>query len=301
MPRYTHEASPWLRRVLIPFWIIRVVFMLLIAASFGIGIAVIAKDKNDADDDDDTDTNYNNDRTTKISAKTIAVVAIFFVLVLVCLILDIVSIVKFARRNLRPKTFLIFNTIQTTFWAAILVIDIVGSIKHRSALNFLFALIVLGRRSHPSNKHARKISALFLGLFIYAVIIYRRSRRDAARGVYAPATNPAVAAMQQPAPYVSPSPTPSAGNPNRLSARYYSPEPGIIAAQPGPFDAAAMSSTHSLPPQRSPVGSPFSSQGPYVMAPGPGPGLGQGAFMPPPPATAAAAQGHGETIEMGQR
>ncbi|KAK7541936.1 uncharacterized protein J3D65DRAFT_612039 [Phyllosticta citribraziliensis] len=293
MPRYTHEASPWLRRVLIPFWIIRVVFMLLIAASFGIGIAVIAKDKNDADDDDDTDTNYNNDRTTKIGAKTIAIVAIFFVLVLVCLILDIVSIVKFARRNLRPKTFLIFNTIQTTFWAAILVIDIVGSIKHRSALNFLFALIVF---------------ALFLGLFIYAVIIYRRSRRDAARGVYAPTANPAVAAMQ-PAPYVSPSPTPSASNLNRLSARYNTAETGL---QPSPFEAAAMSSTHSLgsqeqqqrhgaglSPQRSPVGSPFSSQGPYVTAPVPG--LGQGAYMPPLPAAAAAAQGHGATIEMGQR
>ncbi|KAK8185553.1 hypothetical protein BC567DRAFT_188199 [Phyllosticta citribraziliensis] len=278
MPRYTHEASPWLRRVLIPFWIIRVVFMLLIAASFGIGIA----------------RKIDTVEIIFIGADSLgSIVAIFFVLVLVCLILDIVSIVKFARRNLRPKTFLIFNTIQTTFWAAILVIDIVGSIKHRSALNFLFALIVF---------------ALFLGLFIYAVIIYRRSRRDAARGVYAPTANPAVAAMQ-PAPYVSPSPTPSASNLNRLSARYNTAETGL---QPSPFEAAAMSSTHSLgsqeqqqrhgaglSPQRSPVGSPFSSQGPYVTAPVPG--LGQGAYMPPLPAAAAAAQGHGATIEMGQR
>ncbi|KAK7541679.1 hypothetical protein IWX49DRAFT_592416 [Phyllosticta citricarpa] len=282
MPRYTHEASPWLRRVLIPFWIIRVCLMLLITASFAIGIAVIAKDNSDSDDEDDdnTETNYNNDRRDKIGAKQIAVVAIFFVLVLICLILDIVSIVKFARRNLRPKTFLIFNTIQTTFWAAILVIDIVGSIKHRSALNFLFALIVF---------------ALFLGLFIYAIIIYRRSRRDATRGVYAPTTNPAVA--MQPASYVAPSPTPSS-NPNRLSARYYSTETGAINAQSSPQEAAASVSSlglqeQGLSPQRTPIGSPFSSQGPYVT----GEELEQDVHMPPP----AAARGHEQSIEMGQR
>ncbi|KAK8198232.1 uncharacterized protein BKA78DRAFT_377732 [Phyllosticta capitalensis] len=292
MPRYTHDTSPWLKRVLIPFWVIRIILMVLIAISFGVGLAVIAvnaKKEDDNDDDDDgTVTNGNGDGDgVRIRGGQIATIVVFFVLVLVCLTLDIIAVVKHARHNLRPKTFLIFNAVQTLFWAAVLVIDIVSAVRTRSALSFLFALVVF---------------ALFLGLLIYAIVVYRRARRDAARGAYVPTVvNPAVdmhmqAAMPITAAARSPTPSSGSGNPNRLSARYYSAageaESGVVqnASYDSPGETAEMGGAALTP-----VGSPFASQGPYAVEQG----RGQSPHIPPPQQPAG--QGYEDAIEMGRR
>ncbi|KAK8219138.1 hypothetical protein IWZ01DRAFT_538664 [Phyllosticta capitalensis] len=300
MPRYTHDTSPWLKRVLIPFWVIRIILMVLIAISFGVGLAVIAVNaKNDDDNDDDnsdgTQTNYDDTSTVRIRGGQIATIVVFFVLVLVCLTLDIIAVVKHARHNLRPKTFLIFNAVQTLFWAAVLVIDIVSAVRTRSALSFLFALIVF---------------ALFLGLLIYAIVVYRRARRDAARGAYVPTVvNPALDMHMQAAVPIttaaarSPTPSSGSGNPNRLSARYYSAageaESGVVqnASYDSPGETAEMGAQAGAGAV-TPVGSPFASQGPYAVEQG----RGQSPHIPPPPPPPQpAGQGYEDAIEMGRR
>ncbi|KAF2465576.1 uncharacterized protein BDR25DRAFT_270225 [Lindgomyces ingoldianus] len=176
----------WKKRILIPFWIIRIVLMLFIIVVYGLALKVLA---------DDPDK----------SAPAIGIVVVFMLLIIAVLLMDILAILLFMRDALNPKTFLIMNVVQTTFWAAVLLLDVVAIARGASAVGIGFTVFVL---------------FTFVALLIYASIGYHRQRKMAQRGNYAPAHNPAA-----PAPAAAPAyNAPPYGNapPYQQNTAYYS-------------------------------------------------------------------------------
>jgi hypothetical protein len=79
----------------------------------------------------------------------------------------------FARHSLNPLTFLIFNIVQTTIWAVLFILEIVGSVSNfggrANPLSWLFSFIIF---------------LSFVGLLIYASVIYHRHRMSGRRARY---------------------------------------------------------------------------------------------------------------------
>jgi len=71
-----------------------------------------------------------------------AVAAVMVVMVL-CLLLDIVAMGLFCCGKLKPKTFLIFNVIQTLLWVIIFVLQIVGAARGGGAGGIIITIVVL--------------------------------------------------------------------------------------------------------------------------------------------------------------
>lgn len=113
------SMSPFMKRVMIPFWVVRILFMVIDIIAYGLAIGVLAAYANYDDDEF-----YNYDESFK-AALAIAVVIVL--LILVCLALDIVCIVKRARRTLSPRFFLITNVIQTLFWTIMFILTMIGT------------------------------------------------------------------------------------------------------------------------------------------------------------------------------
>ncbi|KAK2013630.1 hypothetical protein LZ32DRAFT_604412 [Colletotrichum eremochloae] len=159
-PYIVGDSSPFLKRVLIPFWVIRIAIMVLEIVIYAAIIAFASANKetlNDAGLSDATTPTF------------IAILVVILVIIASCLILDIVCIVKRSRRTLSPRFFLISNTIQTTVW---LVLFILILMNVSSPIAFIIAVVIF---------------ASFLGLLIYSSIIYHRFRKGTLRGNYAPA------------------------------------------------------------------------------------------------------------------
>lgn len=128
--------SPFLKRVLIPFWVIRIIVMLIYAAAYVAALAAIgafSDEINDALEDEGL-------QRSSLGA-VIAVMAVVLVIVLICLILDIVCIIKRSRRTLTPRFFLITNVIQTGVWVVLMGLSLAGA--GASAANIIIPIIVL--------------------------------------------------------------------------------------------------------------------------------------------------------------
>ncbi|ORY13050.1 hypothetical protein BCR34DRAFT_536107 [Clohesyomyces aquaticus] len=173
----------WKKRILIPFWVIRIILMVFIIFAYAVALRVLteADDKN---------------------VPVIGVTVVFMLLVVAVLLMDVLSIILFARDALNPKTFLIMNVLQTTFWAAVLAIDLVAIARGADSYGIWFQVIVF---------------VSFLLLLIYASINCHKSRKAAKRGVYAPAHNPlnpgSAPLYPGAAPYHSNIPAPAYGAP----------------------------------------------------------------------------------------
>ena len=124
-------ASPFLKRVLIPFWVVRILIMVVDLGLYGLAIGVVAAYKDDIDDD------VGNTGST---SAALAILVVIELLILTCLVLDIVCIVKRARRTLSPRFFLIVNVIQTLFWT---IMFIMGIISTRNGLNVGIGVLLL--------------------------------------------------------------------------------------------------------------------------------------------------------------
>ncbi|OIW22499.1 hypothetical protein CONLIGDRAFT_219449 [Coniochaeta ligniaria NRRL 30616] len=161
--------SPFLKRVLIPFWVVRILVMVVDIAAYGLVIGTIAAYKDDLDDE------FDGSQTT---TTIIAILAVVMILILACLALDIVCIVKRARRTLSPKFFLIVNVVQTLLWTVMFILSMMGA---RSGLSIILGIVVY---------------LSFLGLLIYASVVFHRHRKNALRGAYTPAINPALGDQQ---------------------------------------------------------------------------------------------------------
>jgi len=73
------------------------------------------------------------------------VVVVFIVVFVLCLVLDITSMVMLGKHTLKPKTFLIFQVVETTIWVIIFILEIVGAGRTRTGSGFawLLSLVLL--------------------------------------------------------------------------------------------------------------------------------------------------------------
>jgi hypothetical protein len=125
--------SPFLKRVLIPFWVIRILIMVIDIGLYGVAIGVITAYA------DDVERVYKDYGVNYTVGTIIAIMAVIVAIVLFCLILDIVCIIKRARRTLSPRFFLIVNVIQTTIWTVQFVLAMIGA---RTAVTVGIGVIV---------------------------------------------------------------------------------------------------------------------------------------------------------------
>jgi hypothetical protein len=114
--------SPFLKRVLIPFWVVRILIMVIDIAIYGLAIGAIAAYKNEIDKE--LSETYGTNAAT---STVIAILVVVMLLIMACLALDIVCIVKRARRTLSPRFFLIVNVVQTLVWTIMFVLSMLGA------------------------------------------------------------------------------------------------------------------------------------------------------------------------------
>ncbi len=134
-PYIVGDSSPFLKRVLIPFWVIRILIMLIQIALYGLVIAGLGVFKQDAE-------RLGAEYNTSLSYNTVlAVSGVMITIILLCLILDIVSIVKRARRTLSPPFFLGVNITQSFFYFINFILSMVGA--RNGAVSIVIGVFIL--------------------------------------------------------------------------------------------------------------------------------------------------------------
>ncbi|KAH8843214.1 hypothetical protein MCOR27_001941 [Pyricularia oryzae] len=153
------EHSPFLKRVLVPFWVIRIIIMGINIASMGIAIAALAYVNSNRDrysnELEELKSNYNVQQALSVA---IVILVVQMVLVLICLAGDIACIIKRSRRTLTPKFFLGVNIFQSLFWVVSFILSMLGA---RTVVSIVINIVVLFS---------------FVGLLIYASIIFHKER-----------------------------------------------------------------------------------------------------------------------------
>lgn len=134
-PYVIGDSSPFLKRVLIPFWIVRIIIMVVLIGLYAVLVAGLGVFK---DDVQRLAAQYNTNMSyTAVLATSCVIMAI----VLLCLILDIVCIVKRARRTLSPPFFLGVNITQSLFYTTNFVLTMIGA--HNGALSIGINVVIL--------------------------------------------------------------------------------------------------------------------------------------------------------------
>jgi hypothetical protein len=128
--------SPFLKRVLVPFWVIRIIIMAIYAAVYIAALAAIG-----AFSDEINDALEDEGYSRSTMGTVIGVVVVVLVIVLLCLILDILCIIKRSRRSLSPRFFLITNVIQTTVWVVLMGLSLASAPAY--AANIIIPIIIL--------------------------------------------------------------------------------------------------------------------------------------------------------------
>ncbi len=130
------ESPFFLKRVLIPFWIVRVLVMLICIAAYALLVGIIAAHAHDTDVEQMLSDNYG----TSMMIKTIiAYLSVMLFIVGVCLLLDIICIIKRARHTLMPPFFLGVNIFQTLVWTVFFILGMLGP---RSAVGVGVSVVV---------------------------------------------------------------------------------------------------------------------------------------------------------------
>lgn len=153
------DSSPFLKRVLVPFWVVRIGIMCLYIVIYGLALIGLSAYGGDIERE------LRNEYNTSIAlGPVIAIIAVILVIVIFCLVLDIVCIVKRGRRTLAPRFFLIVNVIQTTIWTV------------------LFALSMVGVRTGTTVAIGVIIYLSFAGMLIYASVMFHKHRKGTLGG-----------------------------------------------------------------------------------------------------------------------
>ncbi|EAQ83504.1 hypothetical protein CHGG_09908 [Chaetomium globosum CBS 148.51] len=168
-PYVVGDSSPFLKRVLIPFWIVRILIMLVQIGLYALVITGLSVFK------DDMERLYAEYHTTLQYDAVLAVSCVIMAIILLCLILDIVCIIMRARRRLTPQFFLTVNIIQSVFYVVNFALTMAG--PRNGVLSVVIGVLIL---------------LSFLGLLIYASVVYHQYRKGSLRGTYVQANNPEV-------------------------------------------------------------------------------------------------------------
>jgi len=121
MARYNVGESPFMKRVLVPFWVVRILVMLIDVGAYALLAVVFARYRTEFDD-------ALADYGSNLNANTLlAITCVILVIIAVCLILDVVCIIQRCRRALSPPFFLVVNVLQTTIWTVLFILAMVGA------------------------------------------------------------------------------------------------------------------------------------------------------------------------------
>ena len=147
------HKSPWLKRVLIPFWIIQ---LLILAAEIAVQSFQV---------------NYITDFNIRLSTGYLALVGVILGLTCLFAVFKILEIVLFANHALSPPTFLILQVLPTTAFTALLITQIVlAAVSYDSGYRPSGAVVV-------GVAVDAIIWAMFLATLIYGAVIYHRYRK----------------------------------------------------------------------------------------------------------------------------
>ncbi|GKU08169.1 unnamed protein product [Fusarium langsethiae] len=158
MPAYVvGESSPFLKRVLVPLWCIRILVMLANIVSLALMLVVIIPEMESQQQPVDE----------QLIAQGLAVdyqalminTIIVLILIFPCIVFDIICIIKRSRRSLSPIFFLVANVIQFTIWTV------------------LFTLSMRGGGSSSSIAIGIVIYLSFAGMLGYASYVYHQFRK----------------------------------------------------------------------------------------------------------------------------
>ncbi|EJT70204.1 hypothetical protein GGTG_12377 [Gaeumannomyces tritici R3-111a-1] len=154
------DTSPFRKLVLVPLWLIRDLVMTINIALLALIIFTFAY-ADRTNKHDELGASWQNLRKSGITAvAVIAIASVNMAIILLCLILDLVCLVKRIRHSLTPRFFLVTNWIQTIIWTV------------------LFALSMVGTRAVAPIVIAVMIYLTFIGMLIYAIVVYRHEKRN---------------------------------------------------------------------------------------------------------------------------
>jgi hypothetical protein len=115
----TKSESQWLKRVLFPFWICRSLLLLLMGIAYIVSI-------------------YWTSQEMDIRGGVLTATIIIILLAVLCISLDVVTIILLARNALKPSALLVVQIVETTIWTVNIVLEVVAAIKTSSkSRNFL--------------------------------------------------------------------------------------------------------------------------------------------------------------------
>ncbi|KAL2163291.1 hypothetical protein VTH06DRAFT_5347 [Thermothelomyces fergusii] len=222
-PYVVGDSSPFLKSVLIPFWVVRIAIMAIQVVLYVLLVVALVVYK------DTLEAKYNLG-----FGAVLAITCVAMAIILLCMILDIVCIIKRARRTLSPPFFLAANIVQSIFYVTDFALTMAN--PHKSVTVIYISVFIL---------------VSFLGLLVYAAIVYHQYRTGSLAGSYMPTVNPEMdslvvssktsysGAADYPAPLqLSHAPH----KPPRATASHYDPESvGQVRQVRAPGDAAANS------------------------------------------------------------
>lgn len=145
------NGSDLLKRVLVPFYVVRLAVLAFYFVTLIIALVFIG-----ANDNKYFDLWRKYGHTSAF--KLIAIYLALLLVVALCFILDIVCVVKRARRTLSLRFFLIVNIVQTAIWTALFVLTMLGP---KNNMNIILNSIAY---------------AAFIGLLIYASVAFHQNR-----------------------------------------------------------------------------------------------------------------------------
>ncbi|KAK3621824.1 hypothetical protein LTR56_022560 [Elasticomyces elasticus] len=152
----TNNKNMWLKKVLIPFWVFEMIWLLATIVFGALGLYVL------------------QDYEDKMDLKAALDIAAIIVLAMgsISLLFDIVIIILFARGKLSPVTYLVLSCIKSIFWIFVFAIDIADAVRGAATgLAFLFSTVLF---------------ATSVGQVIYGAVIMHRKRKGVyMRGNYA--------------------------------------------------------------------------------------------------------------------
>ncbi|CAI6326931.1 unnamed protein product [Periconia digitata] len=164
----------WKKRILIPLWTIRFMWIIIVVVFFGISLEIFTCYFDNAICDD-----YN-------SALTL-IKALLYSCLGVILLLDTTQVFMFALDKLAPLALLIMNALQTLFWGGILVVSIATSLQKKlepSLLNDPDKSSGLAVKAGVLYGFEVACVALYLPMAIYACIAMHDQRQMRKRGKY---------------------------------------------------------------------------------------------------------------------
>lgn len=135
-----NQPGLWKKRILVPFWCVRICIMVFLIAVYAYtirridGIGEFAKP---AVASVPVFCLYTQKLTNCRS------LVVFMLFIAICLLIDILAIVLFLRDALKPGTFLTMNCFQTGFFGGVLLMDIVAVARGTSAAGISFSIFVL--------------------------------------------------------------------------------------------------------------------------------------------------------------